>query len=42
MSGSGIFRVHFEQIHERNPKAFFENVLNVPADQNKINLVGSF
>ena len=42
MSGSGIFWVHFGQIYERNPKGFFENVLNVPADQNKINLMGSF
>ena len=34
--------MHFEQIYERNPKGFFENVLNVPTDQNKINLMGSF
>jgi hypothetical protein len=42
MSGSGIFWVHFEPIYERNLKAFFENVLNVPTDQIEIKLMGSF
>ena len=42
MSGSGIFWVHLEQIYERNLKGFFENVLNVSTNQNKINLMGSF